>query len=108
MVRILRTWVVLLCVFGASQAGARHATVKSFFTFHCGDGTEFLAAFYQGRSDAYVKLDGKTMTLLRRISFSGARYSAGGITLRIEGNSAFLSRGKNSTDCSSYTNPPRG
>jgi membrane-bound inhibitor of C-type lysozyme len=101
MNRILQTWLVLLCVLGASQASARYATVQSFFTFHCGDGTEFIAAFYKGRRDAYVKLNGKTMALLRRPSFSGARYSAGGITLRIDGHSASLSRGKSSTECSS-------
>jgi membrane-bound inhibitor of C-type lysozyme len=46
------------------------------------------------------------MTLSRRISLSGARYSAGDFTLRIKENSATLtrgrypSRGRRSTECS--------
>jgi membrane-bound inhibitor of C-type lysozyme len=81
--------------------GTTPAVAQAFLTFHCRDGTEFVTVFYQGTRDAYVKLDGKSMTLPRRISFSGTRYSAGGITLRIKEKSVTLSRGRRMTECSS-------
>jgi membrane-bound inhibitor of C-type lysozyme len=104
MARTFQLTNVLLSAFVAG--GVTSAAAQTFLTFHCGDGTEFVAALYQG-SRAYVQLDGKSMNLPRRISLSGARYSAGDITLRIKGNSAtltrggYLSRGRRSTECSS-------
>jgi membrane-bound inhibitor of C-type lysozyme len=85
----------------APVGDATPAAAQTFLTFHCGDGTEFVTAFYQGTRSAYVKLDGKAVTLPRRISLSGARYSSGGITLRIKESAATLSRGRQSTECSS-------
>lgn len=86
------------------QAGAvgpaRAQNTVTFQTFHCGDGTQFVAAFFTGDSRAHVQLDGKAMTLRHRLSLSGTRYSAGGVTLRIKQNTATLSRGQQSTECS--------
>jgi membrane-bound inhibitor of C-type lysozyme len=105
MRRTFQLTIVLLSTFAAG--GVTSSGAQTFLTFHCADGTEFVTAFYRGRRSAYVQLDGKAMTLPPRISLSGARYSAGDITLRIKGNSAtltrgrHLSRGRRSTDCSS-------
>ena len=90
---------VLTTQIGAAPPAA--AQNVTFQTFRCGDGTEFVAAFFKGTRAAYVQLDGKKMTLPRRLlSISGTRYSAGGVTLRIKANAATLSRGGRSTDCS--------
>ena len=103
MDRIFQVTIVLLSAFAA--AGVTSAAAQTLLTFHCGDGTEFVAALYPS-TRAYVQLDGKSMTLSRRISLSGARYSAGDFTLRIKENSATLtrgrypSRGRRSTECS--------
>jgi membrane-bound inhibitor of C-type lysozyme len=90
---------VLACTGMVEQAPAQ--SLVTFHSFHCGDGTDFVAAFYQGTRSAYVQIDGKAMTLPRRLSLSGARYSGGGITVRIKGDAATLSRGRQSTDCAS-------
>jgi membrane-bound inhibitor of C-type lysozyme len=86
------------------QIGAARPAVAqnvTFQTFRCDDGTEFVAAFFKGTSSASVQLDGKKMTLPHRLlSLSGTRYSGGGVTLRIKANTATLSRGGRSTDCS--------
>lgn len=78
---------------------ASSAPAQTFLTFHCHDGSEFVVAFYQGTRSAYVQLDGKALTLPRRISLSRPRYAAGGITMWIKERGATLRRGRTSTDC---------
>jgi membrane-bound inhibitor of C-type lysozyme len=85
-------------VAGITMAASRDSTLR---TFRCDDGTNFVVAFYRRESRAHVQLDGKAMTLPRRLSLSDARYSAGGITLRIKEKDAALSRGRKTTECSS-------
>ena len=100
-----RTFEVLLLgllpILGPSVDGVAPAFAQTFLTFHCADGTEFVTAFRPGIRNAYLQLDGKAVTLPRRLSLSGVRYSAGGITLRIRQTTATLSRGRQSTECSS-------
>ena len=80
---------------------AAQAAPLTFLTFHCGDGTEFVATFYEAGRRAQVQLDGKALTLPRRLALFGPRYSAGGIALQMKGTAATLSRGRRSTECSS-------
>jgi membrane-bound inhibitor of C-type lysozyme len=68
-------------------------------TYQCRDGTELVAYFAPGSRTAYLKLDGRNMTLSRRIAVSGRRYVGRGITFRANGRTATLSRGRQSTDC---------
>jgi membrane-bound inhibitor of C-type lysozyme len=77
------------------------AVAQTFLTFHCADGTEFVMVVREGARSASVQLDGKAVTLPRRLSISGSRYSAGRIALRVKQNTATLSRGRRSTECSS-------
>ena len=97
---------LLWLILAFNTCDAAQAAPLTFLAFHCGDGTEFVAALYPS-ARAYVQLDGKAMNLSRRISLSGARYSAGDFTLRIKQNFAtltrgrYLSRGRRSTECSS-------
>jgi membrane-bound inhibitor of C-type lysozyme len=91
----------LLSMLAAPVGGVAPAFAQTFLTFRCADGTEFVAVLRQGTRNAYVQLDGKAITLPRRLSLSGARYSAGRTALRIRQNSATLSRGRQSTECSS-------
>jgi membrane-bound inhibitor of C-type lysozyme len=99
--RAVRAALMFLCAFVDPVGGTTPSAAQAFLTFHCRDGTELVTVFYQGTRDAYIQLDGKSMTLPRRISFSGTRYSAGGITLRIKENSVTLSRRRRTTECSS-------
>src|SRR6266566_96063 len=99
MLRFVRG--VFLGIFTAQLVGVTLAAAQgivTFRTFHCHDGTDFVVAFSKGTSRAQVQLDGKAMTLPRRVSLSGVRYSAGGITLRIKENVTTLSRGRQTTE----------
>ncbi len=108
MLETIRKRSAMKCAFHVSPLwlilGAydpAHAAPLNFLTFHCGDGTEFVATFYQARRSAQMQLDGKALTLPRRLALFGPRYSAGGVTLRMKGTAATLSRGRQSTECSS-------
>ncbi len=91
----------LLSMLAAPVGEVAPASAQTFLTFRCADGTEFVTVLRQGARNAYVQLDGKAITLPRRLSLSGARYSAGRTALRIRQNTATLSRGRQSTECSS-------
>jgi hypothetical protein len=42
-----------------------------------------MAGFFQYDSRAHLQLDGKAMTLPKRVALSGSRYQAKGVTLKI-------------------------
>jgi len=72
---------------------------ETFRTYRCYDGSQFVLAFFEGDKRAHVQLDGKAMTLRKRLSLSGARYAKGDISMRIKGTDIILRRGKQSTEC---------
>jgi len=76
------------------------AGAQTFFTYRCRDGSEFIAAFYEGDSRAHLQLDGKAVALSKRMSVSGSRYAKGDTTLRITKTGTTLKRGKRLTECS--------
>jgi membrane-bound inhibitor of C-type lysozyme len=59
------------------------ALAQSFRTYRCGDGTQFIVAFYDYDTHAYVQIDGRAVTLAKRLALPGSRYSGGGVTLTI-------------------------
>jgi membrane-bound inhibitor of C-type lysozyme len=76
------------------------AAAQTFVTYHCQDGTEFNAVFFEDDRRAHVQLDGKAIALARRPGISGTRYVKDDVTLRITKTAATLKRGKLSTQCS--------
>jgi membrane-bound inhibitor of C-type lysozyme len=76
-------------VSGASIATAGPMTVPrvsaqtTFQSYRCGGGTKFIVAFYPGDSRACMEIDGREVTLAKRLAISGARYSGGGVSLQI-------------------------
>ena len=58
-------------------------TQTTFQSYRCGDGTQFIIAFYPGDSRAHMQIDGREVTLAKRFAMSGARYSGGGVSLQI-------------------------
>lgn len=64
----------------ASSAGSAQTTFKSY---RCADGTQFVAGFFQPDSRAHLQLDGKAVTLTKRLALSGASYSGSGVSLKI-------------------------
>ena len=72
---------------------------QTFRTYRCYDGSQFILAFFEGDKRAHLQLDGKAITLPKRISLSGSRYAKGDISLRVTKTAITLKRGKQSTEC---------
>lgn len=76
----------ILCgitMLAAGMTSARQADAQTFRTYRCADGTQFIVGFYDGDKRAFLQIDGEPVTLAKRLTVSGARYSGAGITLRI-------------------------
>ncbi len=88
----------------ASILGAAPAGAQSFQTYHCSDGSEFIVAFYPYDSRAFVQIDGRTVTLPRRLTLSGRRYSGGDVTLKIrrDGSTTIRHAKLRETACALY------
>jgi membrane-bound inhibitor of C-type lysozyme len=71
-----------LSVVGFATASSP-ALAQSFQSYRCADGTKFIVAFFEYDKRAHLQIDGKAVTLGRRFGLSGARYSGGGVTLKI-------------------------
>jgi membrane-bound inhibitor of C-type lysozyme len=80
-----RKTIILAAVLSAAGTLAclPRAFAQSFQTYRCTDGTEFIVAFYAYDTRAYVQIDGRPVTLARRLALSGSRYSGSGVTLKI-------------------------
>jgi membrane-bound inhibitor of C-type lysozyme len=59
------------------------AFAQTFQNYRCADGTQFIVGLFQYDSRAHLQLDGKAVTLVRRLAVSGSRYSGSGVTLKI-------------------------
>ena len=74
-------------IFGAillvAAAGASPTMAQTFQNYRCADGTQFIVGFFEYDKRAHLQIDGKAVTLARRLGLSGARYSGGGVTLKI-------------------------
>ena len=70
------------CVLGAATASTS-ASAQTFQNYHCADGTRFIAAFYPYDNRAHLQIDGGPVTLHKRLSWSGRRYSGEGVSLTI-------------------------
>jgi membrane-bound inhibitor of C-type lysozyme len=77
-------------VVGTAPAGfgIAPAAAQSFQTYHCTDGSEFVVGFYPYDPRAFVQIDGRAVTLARRLTLSGRRYSGGDVTLRMRRDGA--------------------
>ena len=67
---------------GGTLTALPQASAQSFQTYRCVDGTQFIVAFYAYDTRAYVQIDGRPLTLAKRLALSGSRYSGGGVTLK--------------------------
>jgi membrane-bound inhibitor of C-type lysozyme len=76
-------------IFGAAfliagvAAGVSVAHAQSFESYRCADGTQFIVGFYPYDSRAHLQIDGRAVTLKKRLALSCARYSGSGVTLAI-------------------------
>jgi membrane-bound inhibitor of C-type lysozyme len=70
--------LLLTTVVGTTKVAAQ----TTFQTYRCADGTEFIVGFFQYDKRAHMQVDGKAVTLHKRATFIGSRYSGGGVTMR--------------------------
>ena len=66
----------------------------SFQSYRCADGSQFIVGFFQYDTRAHLQIDGKSLTLTKRLALSGSRYSGGGVTLRITRSGTTLKRAR--------------
>jgi membrane-bound inhibitor of C-type lysozyme len=80
-----RKTIILAAALSAAGTltGLPQALAQSFQTYRCADGTQFIVAFYPYDTRAYMQIDGRPVTLAKRLALSGSRYSGGGVTLKI-------------------------
>ncbi len=84
-------------IFAVVGLGSSAALAQSFENYRCADGTRFIVGFFKYDSRAYLQIDGRAVTLKKRLAFSGARYSGGGVTLAITGAGATVRHVKRPT-----------
>jgi membrane-bound inhibitor of C-type lysozyme len=73
--------------FGAmlflAAVGSSPAPAQTFQSYRCADGSQFIVGFFEYDSRAHLQIDGREVTLAKRLTLSGSRYSGGGVTLKI-------------------------
>ena len=94
-----REFITFLACAVAIVLGQPPVVAQTFLTYSCLDGSEFVVAFFPGDRSAHLQLDGKAVSLSRRLSLYGTRYAKGDITLRIAKTATALTRGRRSTEC---------
>jgi membrane-bound inhibitor of C-type lysozyme len=70
-------------LFVTAIATGSSTAAQTFQSYRCSDGTRFLVGFFEYDKRAFLQIDGRTVTLARRLALSGSRYSGGGVTLKI-------------------------
>ena len=78
--------LILTIVFGCSSGKA----FKSGITYTCDEGKIIVVEIYEKVDMAFLKIEEKRFYLPRVPSASGTKYSEGKVTLRIEGQTAFV------------------
>lgn len=73
----------VLCAVGIAIVTSGAFAQSSFRNYRCADGAQFIVGFFQYDSRAHLQLDGKALTLPKRVALSGSRYQGKGVTLRI-------------------------
>ena len=87
---------VALCVMGVA-AGPSPALAQSFQRYRCADGTQFIVGFFDYDTRIRMQVDGRPVTLARRLALSGSRYSGDGVTLKITRTGTTLKHAKRPT-----------
>ena len=73
------------------------AFAQTFQNYRCADGSQFIVGFFEYDKRAHMQIDGRAVTLGKRLALSGARYSGGGVTLKITRKDITLKHAKRPT-----------
>jgi len=85
-----------LCLAGALSSSSP-ASAQTFQNYRCADGTKFIVGFFKYDSRAHMQIDGRPVTLAKRLALSGARYSGGGVVLKIAKDRTTVRHAKRAT-----------
>jgi membrane-bound inhibitor of C-type lysozyme len=86
-----------------AAAGASPAPAQTFQTYRCADGSQFIVGFFEYDKRAHLQIDGRAVTLAKRLALSGSRYSGGGITLKINKTGTTVKRARRPTTACELT-----
>jgi membrane-bound inhibitor of C-type lysozyme len=90
-----KTTIFMTILIGAMAACASPTFAQTTFqNYRCADGTQFIVGFFRPDTRAHLQIDGRAVTLAKRLALSGARYSGGGVTLKTGKAGATLKLGK--------------
>src|SRR3977135_2150339 len=78
----------------ALALGSLPALAPTFQTYRCADGSQFIIGLFEYDSRAHLQIDGRAVTLAKRLTLSGSRYSGGGVTLKITRAGTTVKHGK--------------
>jgi membrane-bound inhibitor of C-type lysozyme len=93
-------WCKTITIFNAAALAANLASssmpvfAQTFQNFRCADGSQFIVGFFPYDRRAHLQIDGKAVTLGKRVALSGSRYSGGGVTLKITKAGTTVKHGK--------------
>ena len=66
------------------------ASAQKFVNYVCDDGTQVTVAFFRAIAKMRMQAGGRSFSLPKRLSASGARYAKGGVSFWIKGQQATL------------------
>jgi hypothetical protein len=72
-----------VCVAMVVAGGSAVSAQTTFQSYHCADGTRFIAAFYPYDSRAHLQINGREATLAKSLIWPVTRYSGDGVVLRM-------------------------
>ena len=87
-------------IFGAAlfvagvAATSSPTSAQTFRSYRCADGSQFIVGFFEYDQRAHMQIDGRAVTLGKRLALSGSRYSGGGVTLKITKGGTTVKHGK--------------
>ena len=91
-----------LIVAGAAAA-ASPTSAQTFRSYRCADGSQFIVGFFEYDQRAHMQIDGRAVTLGKRLALSGSRYSGGGVTLKITKTGTTVKHAKRPTTACELT-----
>jgi membrane-bound inhibitor of C-type lysozyme len=94
MIQYKITIFTAILVGGVAACTTPAFAQTTFQNYRCADGTQFIAGFFRPDTRAHLQIDGRAVTLTKRLALSGARYSGGGVTLKTGKAGATLKLGK--------------
>src|SRR3981189_2693418 len=65
-------------------ASSSPAFAQTFQNYRCADGSRFIVGFFEYDKRAHLQIDGRAVTLARRLALSGSRHSGDCVPLKID------------------------